>query len=131
VATPHQEAIVMQLSCKITKSAHEPLLDYQKQELRRLKHELPKEAQDVLKHTLWPFRKRAADLDEAEQERRDTLLAHSPALAQAYHLREELTRIFDTARSKKDGLRRIRFWRQRVEKSGLTCFAAFLKVLDT
>ena len=42
-----------------------------------------------------------------------------------------MTRIFDTARSKADGLRRLRFWRQRVERSGLQCFAAFLKLLDT
>jgi transposase len=102
-----------------------------KQELRRLKKVLPKQAADNLKHTLWPFRKRSADLDEAEQERLETLLASSAALAQAYTLREELTGIFDTARSKKDGLRRIRFWRLRVEKSGLRCFDAFLKLLDT
>jgi transposase len=56
---------------------------------------------------------------------------HSPPLQQAYKLREQLTTIFDTARSKKEGLRRIGFWRQRVEKSGLTCFDGFLKLLDT
>jgi transposase len=102
-----------------------------KQEVRRLKKELPKEAHDDLKDTLWPFRKRSADLDEDEQQRLDTLLAYSPALTLAYRLREELTGIFDTARSKPDGLRRIRFWRQRVEKSGLTCFTSFLSLLDT
>ena len=58
-------------------------------------------------------------------------MAHSPQLQQAYRLREQLTAIFDTARSKKDGLRRIRFWRQRVEKSGLTCFDTFLSLLDS
>lgn len=102
-----------------------------KQELRRLKKELPKEQQDELKETLWPFRKRSADLSEAEQERLDRLLAHSPALEKAYELREELTVLFDTARSKKDGLRRLRFWRQRVEKSGLQCFDSFLSLLDS
>ena len=102
-----------------------------KQEIRRLKKELPKAAADQLKHTLWPFRKRSADLDDAAQERLETLLTSSPALAQAYTLREELTGIFDTARSKKDGLRRIYLWRLRVEKSGLRCFDAFLKLLDT
>jgi transposase len=61
----------------------------------------------------------------------NTLLAYGPALHQAYTLREQLTTIFDTARSKADGLRRIRFWRRRVEKSGLTCFNGFLKLLDT
>src|SRR5215207_594585 len=40
-----------------------------KQELRRLKKELPGGVADELKHTLWPFRKRADALDPAEQER--------------------------------------------------------------
>lgn len=79
-----------------------------KQELRRLLQELPKDAQDDLKRTLWPFRKRSADLDESEQARLDRLLTYSEALRQAYKLREELTSIFDTARSKADGLRRLR-----------------------
>jgi transposase len=105
--------------------------ELRKQEVRRLKKTLPKQAADELKHTLWPFRKRAVELDSDEQERLEGLLASSPALAQAYTLREELTTIFDTARSKKDGLRRIRFWRARVEKSGLRCFASFLKLLDS
>jgi transposase len=101
-----------------------------KQELRRLKTELPKEAQSDLKHTLWPFRKRKADLDDGEQARLETLLTYSPALREAYILREQLTSIFDTARSKKDGLRRIRLWRWRVAKSGLSCFEPFLSLLD-
>jgi transposase len=105
--------------------------ELRKQEVRRLQKELPKAAQDDLKQTLWPFRKRSTDLDEEEQVRLDALLAHSPPLQQAYTLREQLTTIFDTARSKKDGLRRIRFWRQRVEKSGLRCFDGFLKLLDS
>jgi len=102
-----------------------------KQEVRRLKKELPKAEVDALKHTLWPFRKRSSALDDAEQERLDTLLAYSPALRQAYTLREQLTAIFDTARSKADGLRRIRYWRMRVERSGLTCFDAILSLLDS
>jgi transposase len=102
-----------------------------KQEVKRLKQELPKEAHSDLKRTLWPFRKRSADLDETEQERLEALLAYSPALTVAYTLREQLTAIFDTARSKKEGLRRINFWRQRVIKSGLQCFDSFLSLLDT
>jgi transposase len=105
--------------------------ELRKQEVRRLQKELPKAAQDDLKHTLWPFRKRETDLDEGERARLCGLLAHSPTLQQAYRLREQLTSIFDTARSKKDGLRRIRYWRARVVKSGLACFDAFLKLLDS
>lgn len=110
---------------------HDAVDELRKQEVRRLKHDLPAEAVTDLKHTLWPFRKRSTDLDPMERARLDTLLAYSPALRQAYRLREQLTTIFDTARSKADGLRRIRFWRQRVEKSGLRCFDGFLKLLDT
>jgi transposase len=102
-----------------------------KQEVKRLKQELPKEAHDDLKRTLWPLRKREAALDETEQERLEALLAYSPALRHANRLREQLTAIFDTARSKKDGLRRIGCWRQRVEKSGLRCFDSFLVLLDS
>jgi transposase len=101
-----------------------------KQEVRRLHKELPKAAQDDLKRTRWPFRKRAGNLDSADQERLDVPLAHSLALRQAYTLREELRVIFDTARSKADGLHRIQFWRQRAARSGLACFDTFLKLLD-
>jgi transposase len=101
-----------------------------KQEVQRLNQELPKTVQDHLKRTLWPFRKRSADLDDGEQARLNRLLAFSPRLQQADTLREELTAIFDTARPKKDGLRRIHFWRRRVEQSGVTCFAPFLNLLD-
>jgi transposase len=105
--------------------------ELRKQEVRRLQKELPKAGLDDLKRTLWPFRKREAALDAEEQARLDGLFAHSPMLEQAYRLREQLTTIFDTARSKKDGLRRIGLWRRRVEKSGLRCFDAFLKLLDS
>lgn len=101
-----------------------------KQELRRLKKELPKEAYDNLKRTLWPFGKRADDLLEQEQERLDMLLSYSPQLEKAYTLREQLTILFETACSKADSLRRLRLCRQRVERSGLTCFDGFLALLD-
>lgn len=45
-------------------------------------------------------------------------------------MREELTTIFDTARGRADGLRRITFWRERVAKSGLRCFDGFLSLLE-
>jgi transposase len=102
-----------------------------KQELKRLRAELPKDAADQLKHTMWPFRKRPADLEPDEQERLTRLFDQAPQLKQAYELREQLTSIFDTARSKAEGLRRITRWRRQVETSGLTCFDPFLKLLGT
>ena len=102
-----------------------------KQELKRLRKEIPEDQHDDLKHMLWPLRKPPTELTDDEAQRLERLFALSPALERASTLREELTRIFDTARSKADGLRRIRFWRQRVERSGLSCFDPFLKLLDS
>ena len=101
-----------------------------KKELARLRKELPPDDAKLLKRTLWPFRKRPQDLREEEQQRLDVLFAHSPQLKQAYTFREQLTTIFDTARSKAEGIRRITAWRRKVEASGLTCYASFLKLLD-
>jgi transposase len=101
-----------------------------KQELKRLQQELGKEDTQSFKHSLWPFRKRPADLDSNERERLEALFAHSPALKQAYDFRDELTVIFGTTRSKAAGVRRIKAWRKRVAASGLRCYDAFLDLLD-
>src|SRR5215212_8249500 len=74
----------------------------------------PRTRAKQLKKTLWPFRKRPADLEPDEKERLDRLLAHSPHLKQAYDLREQLTTIFDITRSKATGIRRIKAWRRKV-----------------
>lgn len=123
------DALVVIDRFHVARHYREGVDDLRKQEVRRLKQELPEAERAALKRTLWPFRKRSEELSEAEQERLDGLMEHSPALRQAYRLREELTRLFDTARSKADGLRRLRFWRQRVERSGLGCFDGFLRLL--
>jgi hypothetical protein len=60
-------------NCAVTRQYRDAVDTLRKQELRRLKKELPKAAQDTLKDTLWPFRKRSAALDDAEQDRLGTL----------------------------------------------------------
>ncbi len=56
-----------------------------KQELNRLKQELPAESYDQdCKRTLWLLRKNHADLTDEERQRLRRLFAHSPALHQAY-----------------------------------------------
>src|SRR3712207_1252067 len=90
----------------------------------------PEEAKK-LKPTLWPFRKRPQELKEQERERLEALFAFSPSLKQAQAFREQLTTIFETARSKGEGIRRINARRRRVEKSGLACYQPFVKLLDS
>ena len=66
-----------------------------KQELRRLKQELPKEHYEEIKGAMWPFRKNPADLEADEQAVLQRLFAYSPDLHRAYTYREQLTAIFE------------------------------------
>jgi transposase len=100
------------------------------QEMRRLKQELPKEAYAKLKGAMWPFRKRAADLEVDEQEVLTRLFAYSPALQQAYEYREQLTNIFATPLSKAAALQQLAAWQQDVRASGLSCYDSFLQTLE-
>jgi transposase len=101
-----------------------------KQELKRLKAELPKEEHAALKGTLWLFRKPWADLSPEEQERLNRLFAHAPALKAAHMLREVLTLIFDAPLTKAKACDYLEGWASLVKDSGLTCFDSFLTTLD-
>lgn len=101
-----------------------------KQEYRRLKAELPEAEMAELKGSVWAFRQNPADLEADGQAVLERLLEASPALSQAYELREDLTAIFDQDLSKAEATRCIEQWQDRVRSSGVTCFDAFLKTLD-
>jgi transposase len=101
-----------------------------KQELKRLKQELPKAEYQHIKGTLWAFRKNPADLAPEEQDRLTRLFAYSPELEAAHLLRDELTAIFDQALSLPDAQEQIHAWQERVRHSGLSCFDDFLKTLE-
>jgi len=101
-----------------------------KQELKRLKHELPHAEYQQLKGSLWAFRKNPADLSPEEQARLERLFTYSPELHAAYILREELTTIFEQAASPAQAQDQIRAWEACVRASGLSCFDDFLKTLE-
>jgi transposase len=100
------------------------------QELRRLKQELPKADYAKVKGAMWPFRKKAADLAVDEQELLTQLFAYTPALRQAYELRERLTGIFDAPLSKDAALQQLADWQRQVRASGLSCYDRFLQTLE-
>ena len=103
-----------------------------KQELRRMKKELPPEIYDQdCKGTLWILRKNHSNLDDEERVRLRRLLAHSPQLHQAYTFREELTAIFNQAQSPQVGARRLISWTKKVHLSNLDCFDGFIKTLTS
>ena len=126
-----KKALTVPFAFHVARHYRDAVDKLRKQEIRRLRTTLPPDEQSVLDKTLWPLRKAAADLTEDEQSRLDNLLTLSAPLAHAYRLREELTTIFTTARSKASALERIENWREQVNHSGVTCFASFLKLLDS
>lgn len=101
-----------------------------KQELKRLKQELPESDYKQLKGCLWAFRKNKVDLTPDEQELLTRLFTYSPQLELAYTFREELTTLFEAALSKSEAQAKIQDWQERVRQSGLTCFDGFLTTLQ-
>lgn len=101
-----------------------------KQEIRRLKQELPKEEYGAIKGALWPFRKSPAELEAEEAELLQRLFTHSPLLQQAYSLREELTAIFEQDLTKAEATAKLKEWKEQVAGSGLRCFDSFLTMLE-
>jgi transposase len=105
--------------------------ELRKQELKRLKAELPNEEYAALKGTLWLFRRPWAALNPEEREKLDRLFAHAPALKAAHTLCEVLTLIFDEPVSKTRARAYLDAWASLVKDSGLTCFACFDSFLTT
>ena len=104
--------------------------DLRKQELKRLKKELPQATYaQACQGTLWLLRKNHNHLDEQEQSRLRRLFVLSPQLHLAYTFREELTAIFNQAQTRSEGERRLTCWIQKVQQSGLDCYDGFIKTL--
>lgn len=102
-----------------------------KQELHRLKPELPKEEYTSLKGAMWAFRKNPADLEGPEQDVLKRLFAYAPDLERAYPYREQLTAIFEAELSKEQATTKLKDWQEQVGASGLKCYERFFKTLDT
>lgn len=101
-----------------------------KKEVRRLRQELSEESYQELCHGIhWVLRHNHDNLDDDDKVRLRSLFQHSPALHQAYTLREELTAIFNMTLNVTEGQSRLEKWMSKVEHSSLTCFDKFLKTL--
>jgi transposase len=101
-----------------------------KKELKRLKRALPKAEYAELQGAMWPFRKRPADLKPQEGELLQRVCTSSPKIEAAYHLREDLTELFERDYTKAGAKCAIRAWCKRVRASGLVEFESFLGTLD-
>ena len=102
-----------------------------KQERLRLKKELPNEEYQKLNGSFYAFRKNAKDLNQEERKILKRFFRQSPSAKRAYVLREQLTSIFESNLSKSQAQSKIRRWVQKVQKSGLSCFDDFLRLVQT
>ncbi|MCD4739417.1 MAG: ISL3 family transposase [Anaerolineae bacterium] len=115
----------------VAKNYRDAVDQVRKQETRRLKKELSEPAyREIVKGTLWIVRKNNSTLEPEERTRLRLLFEYSPKLKVGYTLREELTSIFDTQLAREEGQKRLIKWRDKVIRSGLTCFDKFLTTLD-
>ena len=101
-----------------------------KKELKRLKSQLPKAEYAEITGAMWPFRKRPGDLEPEERALLERLFTYSPKIEAAYHLREDLTDLFDRDYTKAGAKRAIRAWCKRVRQSGLAEFERFLGTIE-
>ena len=96
---------------------------------RDLKKRLPKTDYEDIKPVMRPCRKNHADLTAEERPKLLRLFELAPDFKHAYTLREELTAIFEMPLTNDQAAHRLRNWQAKVERSGLSCFDAFLKTL--
>jgi transposase len=113
----------------VARAYRDGLDDLRKQELGRLKKELPDVEYKQLKGSMWALRKKPTDLTPEERRTLRLLFRYSPELKQAYDLQQQLTDIFDRHLSPTSAKTKIRAWIQRVAKSGLRCFDKFINTL--
>jgi transposase len=113
----------------VARAYRDGLDDLRKQELGRLKKELPEVEYKQLKGSMWALRKKPADLNTEERRTLRLLFRYSPKLKQAYDLQQQLTGIFDQHISPTSAKIKIRAWIKRVARSELRCFDMFINTL--
>ena len=94
--------------------------------VKRLKQELSEEAYGQLKGAMWALRKSREQWTDEDKDVLVRLFEHSPCLKMAYEFCHELTSIFDTQLSKREGKRQILQWMHKVRASKRRCFDSVL-----
>lgn len=98
--------------------------------LQELKQTLDETAYDQFKGVMWPFRCHFWDLDDEQQQLLANLFLYSPTLKRAWLLRHELFLVYESDHSPEQAGQRFDDWVQKAQGNGLTCFDAFIQLLD-
>jgi transposase len=99
-------------------------------DLKRPTRGLPKATSAEITGAMWPIRQRPGALEPREWDLLERLFASSPKIAVAYHLREDLTDLFEREYTKGGAKGAIRAWCKRVRQRGLAAFERFLGTIE-
>jgi transposase len=114
----------------VSKLYRKPLDNLRIKEMARLKQELEPEEYKKLEGMMWIIRKQHECLTQSDKDKLALLYQHSPALKQAHKYALKLTHIFNCHSNRKTATDKVANWIKVVNKSGLTCFNAFIKTLE-
>lgn len=104
--------------------------EVRKRECTRLRKELSEETYKSLTERIhWVLRRNHNALDDDDCARLRDLFERTPALHQAYTLREELTAIFNLPLDIDSGRQRLLAWAHKAERLSSSCFVKFIKLL--
>lgn len=79
---------------------------------------------------MWAMRKTRKKQSAKEKAALSLLFSHSSSLSAAYNFSQQLTTILDTKTSRNGGIRRLKNWIKRVNKSDVDCFNTFIGTLE-
>lgn len=127
-ALPQAEVVIDRFH--VAKQYNKGVDSLRKTVLKELKKTLSEEAYRELKGVMWPFRRHYWDLNDEQQWLLADLFLHSPTLKQAWLLRHELFLIYEADYSPAQADQRFAAWVETVQAGELTCFDAFIQLLD-
>ncbi len=113
----------------VAKLYRKDLDDLRKQEMKRLKKELPPEDYKKLRGAMWALRKDDTDLTPEDRAVLRILFKYSRILEIAYDLCGDLTDIFNKKISKEEATGQIHVWIKLAGLFGLDCFDGFITTL--
>lgn len=127
-ALPAAEVVIDRFH--VAKHYNKGVDDLRKTVLRELKQTLSQQEYRELKGVMWPFRRHYWDISDEQRLLLVRLFRYSPTLEQAWLLRHELFLIYEAPYSPQEADQRFKQWVRQVQATELTCFDAFIQLLD-
>jgi len=114
----------------VAKLYREVVETVRKKEMKRLKKILSEEEYKKLKGLMWALRASKANLSDKYKAVLKIAFKYSPDLKKVYELSQKLTKIFNTETSRNGGIRLLKNWITKVQKSEIKLFDTFIGTLE-